>query len=153
MKPDPGLGIQENQAIFNYRLSRARRVLENGFSLLADRWRVFMQPIQTTVENTEIVVKATICLHDFLHHTNSAGYCPTGFGDSWDKKGEIKEGEWRSLVAESQSRMLTNIPPIRRSRLSIKAVGVRENSKSYVNSMKGSVSWQWGHVRSRGAIR
>ena len=52
-----------------------------------------MLPIQTSVENAEILVKATISLHKFLSKTNSAGYCLTGFADSWDKKGEIKVGE------------------------------------------------------------
>ena len=103
MKPYPDQGIQENQAIFNYRLSRARRVIENAFGILAAPWWAFLQPIQTTVDNAEIVVEATICLHNFLRQTKSDGYCPTGFVDSWNKKGEIKEGEWRSLVAESQS--------------------------------------------------
>ena len=50
MKPYPGQGIRENQAIFTYRLSRARRLIEKVFGILAARWRVFMQPIQTTVE-------------------------------------------------------------------------------------------------------
>ena len=59
-----------------------------------------MEPIQSTVENAEIVVKAKICLHNFLLQTNSSGYCPTGFADYWDEKGEIKKGEWRSLGAE-----------------------------------------------------
>ena len=99
MKPYPGQGIQENQAIFNYRLSRARRVIENAFGILAARWRIFMQAIQTNVENAEMIVKAAICLHNFLRQTNSAGYCPAGFVDSWDEKGEIKEGEWRRIVA------------------------------------------------------
>ena len=41
-----------------------------------------MQSFQTTVDNAEIVVKATTSLHNFLHQTNSAGYCSTGFVDS-----------------------------------------------------------------------
>ena len=64
MKPYPGQGIQESQAIFNYRLSRARRVIENAFGILAARWRVLMQPLQTSSENAETIVKATICLHN-----------------------------------------------------------------------------------------
>ena len=61
MKPYPGQGIQENQAIFNYWLSRAHKVIENAFGMLAARLWVFLQPIQTTAENTEIVDKGTIC--------------------------------------------------------------------------------------------
>ena len=82
---------------------KGRRVIENAFCILAAPWWAFLQPIQTTVDNAEIVVEATICLHNFLRQTKSDDYCPTGFVDSWNKKGEIKKGLWRSLVAESQS--------------------------------------------------
>ena len=69
MRPYSGQGIQENQAIFNYRLSRARRVIENTFGVLVARWRVFMHPIQTTVDYAEIVVKATICVIFYVKQT------------------------------------------------------------------------------------
>ena len=92
-------------------------------------------------------------MRNFLRQANSAGYCPTGFVDSWDEKGETKEEEWRSLVGESQSRMLINIPPIRGSQPTIKVVGISKHLKSYVNSIEGSVSSQWKHVRGRGAIK
>ena len=52
-----------------------------------------MQPIQAKVGKTELIVKSTICLHNFLRQTNSAAYCPTGFVDTYDETGEIKEGE------------------------------------------------------------
>ena len=73
LRPYPGQGILEEQRIFNYRLSSARRVIEDAFSILAARGQVFMQPIQNTVEKTDPVVKATICLYNFLRQTNSAG--------------------------------------------------------------------------------
>lgn len=153
MKPYPGQGIQESQSIFNYRLSRARRVIENAFGILAARWRVFMCPIQTCAKNAENIVKATLCLHNFLRQTNSAAYCPAGFVDSWDEKGEIKEGEWRRLVADDQNIILRDLPPLRGSRPANSAADVREGLKSYVNSLEGSLSWQWEHVRSRGNVR
>ena len=68
-----------------------RRVIENAFGTLAARWRVFIQPIQSAVEKTDRIVKATISLHNFLRQTNSAGYCPTGFVDSYYETGTIKE--------------------------------------------------------------
>ena len=53
LRPYTGQGILKEQKILNYRLSRARRVIENAFSILAAGWRVFMQPIQSTVEKTD----------------------------------------------------------------------------------------------------
>ena len=95
LRPYPGQGIPEEQRIFNYRLSRARRVIENVFCIFTVHWRVFMQPIQSTVEKTDRIVKVTICLHNFLWQTYRAGYCLMGFVDCYDKTGTIKEGEWR----------------------------------------------------------
>ena len=57
------------------------------------------------------------------------------------------------MVDDGQQSLLTNIPLVRGSRPSTTAVKVRENLKSYVNSMEGSVPWQWEHGRSRGRVR
>ena len=152
-RPYSGQGIPKEQRIFNYKLSRARRVIENALDILAARWRVFMQPIQSTVEKTDRIVKAKIWLHNFLRQTNSAGYCPTGFVDSYDETGTIKEGEWRRLIGDKNgATLLQNIPSVRESRPTTSALEVRNIMKSYVNSIEGSVPWQWDHVRSRGDI-
>ena len=66
LRPYPSQGIPEEQRIDNYRLFRARRVIENAFGILAVRWGVFMLPVQSTVEKTDRLVKATICLHNFF---------------------------------------------------------------------------------------
>nr|XP_039248879.1 protein ALP1-like [Styela clava] len=50
MKPYPGRALDRSQKIFNYRLSRARRIVENTFGILAARWQVFFKTINCDPE-------------------------------------------------------------------------------------------------------
>ena len=144
--------LSEAQQIFNYRLSRARRVIENTFGILRARWRVFSRPIQASVETAEEITKAAVCLHNYLRQTNSASYCPTGFVDSEDGSGDIRPGEWRQVVRNDSRGALSDIAPLRGRRYSNSAIEVREALMKYFVSDSGSLPWQWNHVRSRGQI-
>ena len=100
------LFFSEDKAIFNYRLSRARRVTENTFGILASRWRIFRRPIIAEPNRAIIYTKAAIALHNFLRTTESSSYCPRGFIDSEDGLGNVVPGSWRD---EGQS---TGLDPI-----------------------------------------
>lgn len=45
MKPFPFCQMDHDPRVFNYRLCRAHRVVENGFGILANWWRIFRTTI------------------------------------------------------------------------------------------------------------
>ena len=93
MPPYPGSSlINELRKIFNYRLSKSCRVIENTFGILVARWRVLQSPIDATPEKVEKIVLACIALLNYLRHADSAIYNPSGFIDSEDSTGTIKKG-------------------------------------------------------------
>lgn len=68
MKPYPRRQslVDHSKAIFNYRLSRARRTTENTFGILCAYFRIFFQPIAITPETTDEVVTSTCILYNIL---------------------------------------------------------------------------------------
>ena len=75
MRPYPGTKsgkLPVDQAVFNYRLSRARRVIENCFGILVARWRLFRRPIRADTENVTSYILAAVALHNYLQQTENA---------------------------------------------------------------------------------
>lgn len=91
MKPFPGgLGLADpRQKTFNYRLSRARMVVENAFGRLAGRWRIFHTTIDTNVETVCYIIKACCALHNFLlsDDSNDSSFNPQEpVPDAWQQR-------------------------------------------------------------------
>ena len=149
LRPYPGRMMTEEQKIYNYRHSRARRAIENAFGILAAKWRIFQTPIRAAVDNVEKYTAACLALHNYLRLTDNAHYCPAGFVDSVDQYGNIKEGEWRAMQENQEANTggMLPIAPIRNRRYSDDAVGMRDVLKDYLNSEEGSVPWQVDYVR------
>ena len=153
MRPYPGTGtgkMSESQKVYNYRQSRARRVIENAFGILRARWRIFSHPIKASVENTEKYVIACLCLHNYLRQTENSLYTPQGFVDLELGNGEIKVGEWRSHIQEDGCLRSLNIS--KGGRRKIVANELREDLKTFLNSELGSVPWQLYYVRYAGKV-
>lgn len=66
MKPFSSRGLSASERIFNYRLSRARRTVENAFGMLANRFRIFHQTMQMDPQKVNIIVMASCVLHNML---------------------------------------------------------------------------------------
>ena len=70
MRPYPGKVASEEQQLFNYRLSRARRIVENTFGVLAARFRIFNTRINVDPDTTKLIVMASCVLHNMLQSSN-----------------------------------------------------------------------------------
>jgi len=127
MKPYSSRNLTQQQRIYNYRLSRARRVVENAFGIMCSRFRVFAQPIALTPNKVQVIVLAACCLHNFLlrNAISAAQYLP----DDEDPTSDLVH------IAQQGS-----------NRASANALAIRNRFCDYFNSDVGSVSWQASHT-------
>ena len=66
LRPYPGTYLPDNKRIFNYHLSKTRRVIENAFGTLATKFRIFQTPIIANPEKVTKVTQAACVLHNYL---------------------------------------------------------------------------------------
>lgn len=123
MKPFPSRGLLHEQKMFNCRLSRARRIIESTFGILANRFRVLMNPIQLAPEKVETITLACTALQNFLASENWRAYI------------EINQ-------KDQENSNLKNIGPQGGNRAAGGALQVRQNFTNYFNSQLGSIDWE-----------
>lgn len=144
MRPFPGSQLPECQAIFNYRLSRARRVIENAFGIMVAKWRIFKRATIAHPDRMEKYIKAAVVLHNFLKKAENnvppedRSYCPNGFIDS---RGQ-ENGQWRDIIANDGGSMILNIPRMGSNNYTHTASEIRNLFANYFSSDAGSVPWQ-----------
>lgn len=141
MKPYSRRNMTYDERIFNYRLSRARRIVENAFGILANRFRVFMKPIAVSPDNVELIVLAACSLHNFLRGRSNAKhvYLPSGIADFENDEHQVEPGLWRS---DNASHTWNGIGPQSGPCYGRDAKMVRDELRRYFVSADGSVSWQ-----------
>jgi len=64
MRPYPRRQHTESRKLFNYRLSRGKRVAESAFGILAVKWRILNKPIETSPYMADRIVKCICVLHN-----------------------------------------------------------------------------------------
>ena len=147
MKPYPGKFLDQEKRIYNYRLSRARRTIENVFGILVAKFRIFKGPLKANPTHVENIIKAAVCLHNYLRLTEGARYLPSGFVDCESNSGDIIPGDWRKEVDIST---FIDLPKSKSNRCTEDSTITRDNLCTYFNSIEGAVSWQKDYVTSCG---
>lgn len=102
MKPYAHKNLSGVERIFNYRLSRARRTIENAYGILAARFRIFHKPLLLNPQKCRTVTKAACVLHNFLiDRNNTSNYIQPGLVDEYDPTGRLIPGSWRQDISEN----------------------------------------------------
>ena len=69
MKPFPHTStLTWDQQCYNYRLSRARIVIENAFGRLKRRWRCLLKRLDVKPDNLALVITACCVLHNICEN-------------------------------------------------------------------------------------
>lgn len=102
MKPYAQRNLSGVERIFCYRLSQARRTIENAFGILSVKFRVFCQPMLLNPQKCRTVTKTACVLHNFLIDRNtSSNYIQPGMADEYDENGHLVPGLWRQNEAQN----------------------------------------------------
>ncbi|XP_047499503.1 uncharacterized protein LOC125045951 [Penaeus chinensis] len=121
LRPYPGSQASDDdqKRLFNFRLSRARRVVENAFGILSQRFRIYQRTLNLLPDNADNVIFATCILHNYLRDnaTNVTNMNVTNNGSS----------------LEEIARQGGNAPQ--------GAFLVREKFREFLNSPAGSLPW------------
>lgn len=126
MKPIPRRGLSKEQRIYNYRLSRARRVVENAFGILSAKYRCLHTTMLQSPERVQKIVLACCCLHNLIRR--SMPQIAVQAADLPSSSGNQQLPELQNHNTRNQG---TNA-----------AKQVRNTLLRYVNSPEGSVAWQ-----------
>lgn len=127
MRPYPGLNkLSNRQRIFNYRLSRARRCIESAFGILSARWRILLTTINADADNVDNIIKACVCLHNFIKINDSRN------GYRYGSEG---------LTNETESH-LQSVGRLSSNNATRPNYELRDKFADYFVSTEGSVPWQ-----------
>jgi hypothetical protein len=128
LKPYPHRQLSREQRMFNYRLSRARRCVENAFGILSSRFRFLLSPICLCPDKVDYLVLAACCLHNMLRTL-----VPGQYGCRHDEHRNNELTEQRPNIpgaVVASRRSATNNGKMYRDMLC-----------DYFNSEAGAISW------------
>ncbi|XP_011864017.1 PREDICTED: uncharacterized protein LOC105559950 [Vollenhovia emeryi] len=138
MRPYPRRSdLDLRKKVYNYRLSRARRVIENAFGILVARWRIFRRPINTSILKAKKIVLATICLHNFI------------ITNEMEKRPQERQYLCYNDYDKQQKSCLTTLPKrISQDLTSRNLATIYRNRFADYFFNEGAVEWQWEKAKN-----
>ena len=94
------------ERILNYRLSRARRVVENAFGILANRFQVPLSTMQQQPETVKLIVTACMLLHNLMR-TRYPGMQNQQLDRAENLVRDYVPGAWRTGLNMHDTRIVT----------------------------------------------
>lgn len=133
MRPYPRSGrLNRQRKVFNYRLSRARRMIESSFGILAAKWRIYRRPIIASVSTAVKIVQATICLHNFVIQN--------------ENKLPLSQRRYTSHLISEEEAVISALQEVndagRTNAHSRLASRIRDDFATYFENT-GAIPWQW----------
>jgi len=122
LRPYPNKKLTLLKHICNYRLSRAHRIVECTFGILANKWRIFQRPIDVKPDFCDIIIKTCCVLHNYVRKN---------YGIQFD-----------DILYECPLERVEHVG----TRGSVRGFVVREYFAKYFTSPQGSVPWQYGKM-------
>jgi hypothetical protein len=133
MKPYSSRQMTREERIYNYRLSRARRVVENAFGILVNRFP--LTTMQHGADTVRLIVKACVLLHNLMRTRYPV--LQNRLLDREQANGDIEPGEWR-MNKNLDDTQHVHAP----NRASKEGKMQRNLIKHWCNSPAGAVPWQ-----------
>ena len=131
-KPFQKFQFTREETVFNYRLSRARRCIENSFGILTNRWRCITTTMAQTPNNVMNIVHACVCMHNLMRRRYPVHHAALVH----DREDGEQVQNWR------EDTLLASLQAIRGNRGTREARIQREYLKAYYNSPVGALPWQ-----------
>lgn len=125
MRPYPGRMLPMSCKVFNYRLSRCRRMIENAFGILSATWRILNRRIDLEPEKAKLIVLACCTMHNMLREGRTP---PEGY-------------RIQQLVSETEHHGGLAPLPAAGIRASNNAIAIRDSFSHYVNRI-APLPWQ-----------
>ena len=135
MKPYSCHGLDEEERIFNYHLSRARRVVENSFGLLVEVWCCLLKTMEVKATKAVNITLTCCVLHNLLRDRFVRLH--QGLAGRVQHNGNIVPGAWhRGHTLFGDQNLRGGNYGTNNAKL------MRDTLKTYLSSPAGEVEWQ-----------